>query len=145
MGGDEITVEPAVSGMPEAEGARLPEADVLAAKWQELAASYSSQPRLANALAGARLEASEEEGRPVLSFAVVNEAQKNWIAEKKLRELEERFRKLTDCPSLRLAPTVLPEEEHDEKVYLPQEKAMDLMSKNSEVGALVKDLALDIR
>ena len=145
MGGEEISVEPATEASEQAAAAKLPDADTLAAKWQELAASFSSQPRLANALAGAKLESSEDDGRPVISFAVVNEAQKNWIAEKKLRELEERFRKLTDCPSLRLEPTVLPEEEHDEKVYLPQEKAMDLMSKNSEVGELVKDLALDIR
>ncbi len=145
MGGEEISVEPATEASEQAAAAKLPDADTLAAKWQELAASFSSQPRLANALAGAKLESSEDDGRPVISFAVVNEAQQNWIAEKKLRELEERFRKLTDCPSLRLEPTVLPEEEHDEKVYLPQEKAMDLMSKNSEVGELVKDLALDIR
>ena len=144
MDDEEITVELAPEESQEPQ-AKLPDAETLSAKWLELAASFSSQPRLANALSGSKLEASEQDGRPVVSFSLVNEAQKNWIAEKKLRELEDRFRKLTDCPSLRLEPVVIPEEEHEEKVYLPQEKAMDLMSKNTEVGELVKDLALDIR
>ena len=144
MDDEEITVELAPEESQEPQ-AKLPDAEALSAKWLELAASFSSQPRLANALSGSKLEASEQDGRPVVSFSLVNEAQKNWIAEKKLRELEDRFRKLTDCPSLRLEPVVIPEEEHEEKVYLPQEKAMDLMSKNTEVGELVKDLALDIR
>ena len=144
MDDEEITVELAPEESQEPQ-AKLPDAEALSAKWLELAASFSSQPRLANALSGSKLEASEQDSRPVVSFSLVNEAQKNWIAEKKLRELEDRFRKLTDCPSLRLEPVVIPEEEHEEKVYLPQEKAMDLMSKNTEVGELVKDLALDIR
>ena len=106
---------------------------------------YTSQPRLANALSGAKLEIQKTEDSLVVSFAVVNEAQKNWIAEKKLRELEERFRKICDCPKIRLEPCVVPEEEQEDKIYMPQEKARDLMSKNAEVGQLVKDLALDIR
>ena len=91
------------------------------------------------------MSVEEADGGIILSFALVNEAQKNWIAEKKLRELEERFRKICDCPKIRLEPCVVPEEEQEDKIYMPQEKARDLMSKNAEVGQLVKDLALDIR
>ena len=125
--------------------APLPDIETLKAKWPSLAAMYDSQPRLANALATARLEAREEEGRMILAFAVTNEAQRAWIAEKKLRELEERFQKLCDCNRIRLEPEVLPEEHQEDKKYMPVEKARDLMEKNSEVGELIKDLALDIR
>ena len=143
--GEEITVELAPEESPAA-AASLPDAATLESKWQELSATYTtSQPRLANALSGAKVTVEEADGGIILSFALVNEAQKNWIAEKKLRELEERFRKICDCPKIRLEPCVVPEEEQEDKIYMPQEKARDLMSKNAEVGQLVKDLALDIR
>ena len=143
--GEEITVELAPDESPAA-AASLPDAATLESKWQELSATYTtSQPRLANALSGAKVTVEEADGGIILSFALVNEAQKNWIAEKKLRELEDRFRKICDCPKIRLEPCVVPEEEQEDKIYMPQEKARDLMSKNAEVGQLVKDLALDIR
>ena len=143
MEAPEITVELAPEA--DAETEKLPDDDAILAKWPELAASYASQPRLSNALATAKLEIKREDGRLTLSFALMNEAQKNWIADKKLRELEERFRKLTDCNSIWLQPDVIPEDQQEAKMYMPEDKARDLMSKNSEVAALVKDLGLDIR
>jgi DNA polymerase-3 subunit gamma/tau len=141
---DEITVELAPDAAPEAPRP-LPDAETVGSKWKELAAMYSSQPRLSSALANAKLETREEEGMLIVDFALVNEAQKNWIAEKKLRELEERFQKLLECTKLRLEPCVIPEEEQEAKIYMPVEKAQDLMAKNAEFSELVKDLALDIR
>ena len=142
MSDEEVTVELA----QEEESAQpLPDPEEMKAKWPELAAMYEAQPRLRNALATARLETREEDGRLILSFALVSEAQRSWIAEKKLRELEERFQKLAGSPKVRLEPGVLPEEHQEDKKYMPVEKAQDLMSKNPEVGALIKDLSLDIR
>ena len=123
----------------------LPEDGVLADKWKDLAAQYASQPRLANALSNAKLEFREEEGRKVISFTVTNEAQKKWIEERILRDLEGKFARLADCGRIRLEPTVVPEEEQGKKIYLPSEKAEDLMSKNEEVRNLVVDLGLDIK
>ena len=143
MSDEEITVELA----QEDDGAEqpLPDAEELKARWPELAAMYTSQPRLANALTTASLDTREEDGRIILSFALVNEAQCNWIAEKKLRELEDRFQKLANCSRIRLEPCVLPEEQQEDKKYMPVEKAKDLMQRNPEVGELIKDLSLDIR
>ena len=144
MSDEEITVELATD--EKADGAEaLPEDDAVIAKWPELAAMYAAQPRLSNALATAKLSVRREENRIVLSFALMNEAQKNWIADKKLRELEERFQKLISCGTVRLEPGVVPEEEQEKRIYMPVEKAQDLMSKNAEVSELVKDLGLDIR
>ena len=123
----------------------LPEDGVLAGKWKELAALFASQPRLANALSNANLTFREEEGRKVVAFTVTNEAQKKWIEERILRDLEGKFARLTGCGKLRLEPTVLPEEEQEKKIYMPSEKAEDLMSKNEEVRNLVVDLGLDIK
>jgi len=123
----------------------LPADEELAAKWKELAAMYGSQPRLANALANASLAFREEEGRKVVDFTVTNEAQKKWIEERILRDLEARFARLTGCGRLRLEPSVMPEEAQGPRIYMPSEKAEDLMSKNEEVRNLVVDLGLDIK
>ncbi|MBQ9659832.1 MAG: DNA polymerase III subunit gamma/tau [Bacteroidales bacterium] len=126
-------------------GEALPEDSVLAAKWKDLAGMYAGQPRLASALANANLGFREEEGRKVISFTVTNEAQKKWIEERILRDLEARFAKLTGCGRIRLEPSVAPEEEQAPRIYMPAEKAEDLMSKNEEVRNLVVDLGLDIK
>ena len=123
----------------------FPADEELAAKWKELAAMYGSQPRLANALANAKLTFREEEGRKVVDFTVTNEAQKKWIEERILRDLETRYARLTACGRIRLEPSVLPEEEQGPRIYMPAEKAEDLMSKNEEVRNLVVDLGLDIK
>ena len=123
----------------------LPPDEELAAKWKDLAAMYSSQPRLTNALANANLDFREEGDRKVVSFTVTNEAQKKWIEERILRDLESRFVTLTGCSRIRLEPAVLPEEEQAPRIYMPSEKAEDLMSKNEEVRNLVVDLGLDIK
>ena len=123
----------------------LPDPQTVQEKWPELAATYTAQPRLSGALATAKLDVAQEDGILKVSFALVSKAQRDWIAEKKLRELEERFGVILGCQSIRLYPEVLPEEEQENKIYMPVEKAQDLMRRNSEVNELVKDLALDIR
>ena len=129
-------------------GPSFPSDDDIVSKWQELAAMYASQPRLSNALSSSRLKLDPGvvDGRRLVEFSVVNEAQKKWIEEKVLRDLEARFCRLTGCGALRLQPYVLPVEgETEARKYMPAEKAEDLMSKNSEVRNLVIDLALDIK
>ena len=123
----------------------LPADGLLAEKWQALSMQYGGQPRLANALAKAALTFREEAGRKVVSFTVTNEAQKKWIEERMLRDLETRYAKLLDCGRIRLEPVVPQEEEQAPRIYMPTEKAEDLMSKNEEVRNLVVDLGLDIK
>jgi DNA polymerase-3 subunit gamma/tau len=137
-------VQPAAKG-PEAPAEPVLTDEELAGKWKELAAMYAAQPRLASALANAKLSFGEADGRKVVSFTVTNEAQKKWIEERILRDLEARFAKLTACTRIRLEPDVLPEEEQGPRIYMPTEKAEDLMSKNEEVRNLVVDLGLDIK
>lgn len=144
---DEETVPEQPAASVEKEDA-FPSDEEICARWQELSAQYGSQPRLSNALSNAklRMDAGMQDGRKVVEFSVVNEAQKKWIEEKVLRDLEGRFCKLTGCAALRLQPYVLPVEKNDdERKYMPAEKAEDLMKKNAEVKNLVVDLALDIK
>ena len=143
--GDHKPVEAAKEEVVTVSAESLPSAEEVEAKWPELAATYTAQPRLSGALSTAKLDVLQEDGILKVSFALVSKAQRDWIAEKKLRELEDRFSAILGCKSLRLYPEVLPEEEQEKKIYMPVEKAQDLMRRNSEVNELVKDLALDIR
>jgi len=113
-------------------------------KWKELAAMYPGKPRLANAIANAKVEAGQADGCPLVTFTVTNESQRGWIEANLLRELEGNFRKITGCAKLRLAVQAA-EFEEKKVIYMPEEKAKDLMEKNDEVKNLVKDLGLDIR
>ena len=143
---DEPEIMPAATPDPAAAPQALPSDEEIAARWKDLAAQYGGvQPRLANALANATLQCREEDGRKVIGFSVTNEAQKKWIEERILRDLEDRFAKLTGCGRIRLEPSVVAEEEQGPRIYMPTEKAADLMSKNEEVRKLVVDLALDIK
>lgn len=123
----------------------LPSDEVMESGWKKLAEGYSDKPRLSNALSNAKLEFSQEDGHKVVSFSVTNEAQRKWIEDKMLRELEVKMCELVSCKALRLRPFVLPEEELPDKKYMPKDKAEDLVRNNAEVRSLVTDLQLDVK
>lgn len=123
----------------------LPSDEVMESGWKKLSEGYSDKPRLANALSNAKLEFSQEDGHKVVSFSVTNEAQRKWIEDKMLRELEVKMCELVSCKALRLRPFVIPEEELPDKKYMPKDKAEDLVRNNAEVRSLVTDLQLDVK
>ncbi len=123
----------------------LPSDEVMESGWKKLSESYSDKPRLSNALSNAKLEFSQEDGHKVVSFSVTNEAQRKWIEDKMLRELEVKMCELVSCKALRLRPFVIPEEELPDKKYMPKDKAEDLVRNNAEVRSLVTDLQLDVK
>ena len=126
--------------------ATLPDDDTVRARWKELANRYGNQPRLANAMGKAELRMSEEDGVKSVWFSVSNAAQKKWIEDKILRDMENAFRELLSCRKVNLHVDDIPEEEPAEKKpYMPEEKAKDLMDKHPEVRAFVADLGLDTK
>lgn len=139
-----IKETPAAVAQPSA--AALPSEDLIRQKWAEMVEGYKTdKPRLAIALAAAKLSFNDGDGWKELSFEVVNEAQKRWIEEKLLRELETGLNNLCGSTRLRLAVTVTPDEEVKIVNYLPAEKARDLIGRNENVKELVKDLGLDTK
>ena len=123
----------------------LPDDETLRLRWREMAGSYSSKPRLASMLSSGNINLSEDGGVKVVEFFVTNEAQKQWIEEKMLRELENKLRELVTCPKVNVIISVTPVEEGEKKPYMPEEKARDLMERNPEVRAFVADLGLDTK
>lgn len=125
--------------------AELPSDVALKARWPELAALYSAKPRLYTMLTNSKLEFETVEGKKVVRFQVVNDAQKEWVESKLLHELEGHFRRIVGSDALMLSVTVAPIAEGEKVVYMPSDKAKVLMENNEEVKNLVKDFSLDIK
>ena len=125
---------------------RMPEDDEITGRWHEFVTKFSAgRERLELTLASARLTVTTEPDHKLLTFEVLNQAQKGWIQEKVLRDLENQYNAFLGTRSLRLAVDMMPVEDVAPKIYMPEEKAQDLMDKNPEVRSLVKDLALDTK
>ena len=117
----------------------------IVARWPELAAHYSDKPRLSSALNASKPAVMMEDGKRYLVFKVANAAQKEWIETKLLHELEGRFRQISGVADIHLRVDIETEEERPQAVYMPSEKAKDLMSRNNEVRDLISDFGLDVK
>ena len=123
-----------------------PSEEVIRDSWKKLVEVYAAKPRLANTIASAELEFEDAENGRTVVFRVLNDAQKKWIEEKLLKELEGRLRLLTSSSMLYLrVDVVLDSETSAPGPYTPSEKAQDLMSKNDEVRSLISDFGLDVK
>ena len=127
------------------ESTKLPEDALVLEKWKEMAGQYADKPRLASTIANGTVNIKEENALKVVDFVVKNEAQKLWIEEKLLRDLEGRLRGLLACNKVNIMVSVVPEEAVERQPYMPEEKAKDLMDKNPDVRAFVADLGLDTK
>ena len=127
------------------ESTKLPEDALVLEKWKEMAGQYADKPRLASTIANGTVNIKEENAVKVVDFVVKNEAQKLWIEEKLLRDLEGRLRGLLACNKVNIIVSVVPEEAVERQPYMPEEKAKDLMDKNPDVRAFVADLGLDTK
>ena len=129
---------------PQAETQGLPSDEYVREKWPELIKACAvGKPRLEHALNNAPLTCSEEDGWKNVSFEVTNDAQKAWIENGMLRDMESSFSAILGSSRVRMSVTVKPVENIAPKVYMPAEKAKEMMNANPEVLNLVKDLGLD--
>ena len=143
---DEETPAPAGSetGGDNGSGGAVPSDELVREKWPELVARVAAgKPRLENTLNGSPLTLAEVDGCKNVCFEVVNQAQKAWIENGLLREMENAFSEILGSGKVHLYVNVKPSEEVEHKVYLPAEKAQELIKTNSEIRNLVKDLELD--
>ena len=152
LAGDDAAAGDAPDGDPKVPAAEtaapveppIPSDDTIREKWPELVKECAAgKARLHNALSSTTLTMEESEGFKNVSFEVTNEAQKKWIEDGLLRTMENKFAHILGNGKVRLYVTVKPSEEVEKKVYMPAEKAQELMNSNPEVLHLVKDLGLD--
>ena len=139
---------PVISSEAEKSSA-APDADAIKAGWagmvDALTAKYPKMVRLKNTLTAKEVVVSDEEDVKVVSFEVVNDAQKSWLEDRLLREMENILRSALSYSKINISIQVTPEEKTEKVLYMPEEKAKDLIEKNGEVRNLVKDLSLDVK
>ena len=123
----------------------IPENAEITGHWQKLPEQYRSRPRLYSTLATTKLNVKEMDGYKLLEFYVMNLAQKTWVEQELLRELEDKLQKSLGTKRVRLAVEVIPEEKVEKKIYMPEDKAKAMMAGNEEIRNLVKDLDLDVK
>lgn len=124
---------------------RIPENAEITGHWQKLPEQYRSRPRLYSTLATTKLNVKEMDGYKLLEFYVMNLAQKTWVEQELLRELEDKLQKSLGTKRVRLAVEVIPEEVVEKKIYMPEDKTKAMMAGNEEIRNLVKDLDLDVK
>ena len=139
---EEAAPEAAAAG--QAQSGQLPDDESIIAAWKTLSDTFADRPRLQNTLSGSKLEISEDDGFKQVSFFVVNVAQKDWIREKILKDLEQKLRNITGSSKVRLEVDVTADEEVKKQSYTPREQAEELINSNPEIRNLVKDMSLDV-
>ena len=134
-------VAPAAAEQP------VPEDDAIRNAFTVIAENYASKVRLYNMLKTPNLVFAEADGNKQVTMMVVSVAQKKYIEEQLLRELEGGLRKTLSTSRLILLVDVLPDSEVDKqkKPYMPGEQARDLIAKNENVRSLVEQFKLDTK
>ena len=141
---DKSAAGPATSAQLEEQP--VPSEEYLKSKWPELAQKYSDKPRLASMLSSSTLVIEDADDAKVVTFRVVNEAQKEWVESKLLYDLEGNYRKIVGSSKVSLRVAVVPDDAvAEKKAYMPSEQAGVVMSENAEVKNLITDLGLDIK
>jgi Trk K+ transport system NAD-binding subunit len=134
-------VAPAAAEQP------VPEDDAIRNAVAVIAENYASKVRLYNMLKTPNLVFTEADGNKQVTMMVVSVAQKKYIEEQLLRELEGGLRKTLSTSRLVLLVDVMPDSEVDKqkKPYMPGEQARDLIAKNENVRSLVEQFKLDTK
>lgn len=133
------------TGGTEALGDRIPDDTEILMHWREFPKEYASRPRLSTTLATAKVEILPKDGYKQVDFFVLNVAQQKWMEEVLLKELEWKLQKALKTSRIRLMVQVVPEENVEKKIYMPEDKAKVVMAENEEVQKLVKDFDLDVK
>lgn len=123
----------------------IPEDEAIVEAWKEIPKNYKDRPRLATTLSSSKIKIEEKDGIKSVTFYVMSDAQKTWIEEKLLNELERRFQLIAGSSKLRLLVDVEEDDDIKKRPYLPKDKAIELINSNPEVKHLVKDLELDTK
>ncbi len=126
-------------------GDDIPDDNSIMMQWRQMPEEYKDRPRLAGTLATSKVNITEKDSYKQVDFFVLNLAQKKWVEDVLLRELEEKLRKALGSTGVRLGVEVIPEEKVEKKIYMPQDKAKVMISSNEEIGNLVKDFDLDVK
>ena len=115
--------------------------------WQTLADGERTSGRSSLATAMLHHSPGIDIDTAVLTFFVSNSAQQEWIKEKALSRMEAALRKALHNSKIKIEVQIY-ESAGGQKTsvpYMPEDKAKFLVSKQPELGEMVKELGLDVK
>ncbi len=110
--------------------------------WTKMAQAETSLPRLSTTISQTE---PVLKGGSAIQFKVKNELQKNWIELHCKARLVEFLRVNLNNKEVTLDIEVTPDEEVEEKLYMPQQKAEFLKANHPEVKNMMDDLNLELK
>ena len=110
--------------------------------WTKMAQAETSLPRLSTTISQTE---PVLKGGSAIQFKVKNELQKNWIELYCKARLVEFLRVNLNNKEVTLNIEVTPDEEVEEKLYMPQQKAEFLKANHPEVKNMMDDLNLELK
>jgi len=122
----------------------IPDNEAIKEAWHKLCKISASNARLYNGLTTAELNITEEDGKKVVRYAVLNESLKQWFDEKNAR-IEQKLRELAGSTKLNLIVDLKPEDPSEKVIVTPEEKAKEMIQQSPQVGEIVNSLGLEIK
>lgn len=139
---EEQPPQTAVAGTGEA-----PTDELIRQRWQDIANSFASKPRLMNMLLNSELKIGREGNDIVLTLMASNQGQKEWVESKMLRNLEYTVKQMLGYNQIQLKVDIVPPTtaETDVTAFTAQQKAEKLAGENLGIQKLITDLNLEIK
>ncbi|MCQ2165906.1 MAG: DNA polymerase III subunit gamma/tau [Bacteroidales bacterium] len=122
----------------------IPSDDDIVAKWNMIKEEGKGNLRLFNAMDTAKLDLKLQNGRKIVRYCVMNDAQKIWLESLNSR-LEAKMRKLLGSSLVDMVVDLQPEDPSEKVAVTPEDKAKEMMEKNPVVRSAIADLGLELK
>ena len=122
----------------------IPSDDDIVAKWNLIKEEGKGNLRLFNAMDTAKLDLKLQNGRKIVRYSVMNDAQKIWLESLNSR-LEAKMRKLLGSSLVDMVVDLQPEDPSEKVAVTPEDKAKEMMEKNPVVRSAIADLGLELK
>ena len=122
----------------------IPSDDDIVAKWNLIKEEGKGNLRLFNAMDTAKLDLKLQNGRKIVRYCVMNDAQKIWLESLNSR-LEAKMRKLLGSSLVDMVVDLQPEDPSEKVAVTPEDKAKEMMEKNPVVRSAIADLGLELK
>ena len=125
-------------------GGDLPSDEAIIEKWNAIKEEGRKNQRLFNAMDSAKLTIEEVDGKKTIHYAVVNDSLKMWLESLNGR-LESKMRELLGSADINMVADLQPEDPSAKTAVNAEDKAKEMLEKNSVVREVITDLGLELK
>lgn len=125
-------------------GGELPSDEAIIEKWNTIKEEGRKNQRLYNAMDSAKLSIEEVDGKKTIHYAVVNDSLKMWLESLNGR-LESKMRELLGSADINMVADLQPEDPSAKTAVNAEDKAKEMLEKNSVVREVITDLGLELK